>query len=59
MPKKIKTVENKATLDELLDSIEELYSRYWEREDDITKSIGFEIGEVYTLARIIKKERQL
>lgn len=47
---------NKSTLDELLESIDELYSRYWEREDEDVKSIGFELGEVYTLSRILKKE---
>ena len=48
--------KNKSTLNELLESIDELYSRYWEREDEDVKSIGFEIGEVYTLSRILKKE---
>ena len=52
----MKKEKNISTLDELLTSIDELYNRYWEREDENVKSIGFEIGEVYTLARIFKKE---
>lgn len=45
-----------ATLDELLTSIDELCTRYWERESEEIRSIGFELGEVATLARILKEE---
>lgn len=55
----MKKKQQKNTLDELVDAIEELYSRYWEREDSSgAASIGFEVGEVYTLARILKKETE-
>lgn len=56
--KKKENQETKAPtlLDDLHTAIEGLCSRFWEAEEDIRGTVGFEVAEVYTLSRIIKRE---